>query len=174
MSNNARYFCDGPEGHFYCDDLEMARKLVNMIELYDDDWTITELPLNGFDELPPTVLTNPYTGQPRDYRDVESDPAGVLIVEPGAPMMATVPLKPTPAMVKAFCEAEGFYAGYDAMLAAAKQSDGNMTFNFTLQKATEDARKAVQFYYTYSDYEIDASIVTNLLDAIEKSNIPKS
>lgn len=34
------------------------------------------------------VLTNPYTGQPRDYRDVESDPAGTLIVEPGKPLEA--------------------------------------------------------------------------------------
>lgn len=34
------------------------------------------------------VLTNPYTGQPRDYRDVESDPAGTLIVEPGKPLKA--------------------------------------------------------------------------------------
>ena len=34
------------------------------------------------------LLTNPYTGQPRDYRDVETDPAGVLIVEPGAPLKA--------------------------------------------------------------------------------------
>jgi hypothetical protein len=32
------------------------------------------------------VLTNPYTGEPRDYRDVESDPAGTLIVEPGEPL----------------------------------------------------------------------------------------
>lgn len=27
-------------------------------------------------------LTNPHTGQPRDYRDVESDPEGLLIVAP--------------------------------------------------------------------------------------------
>lgn len=33
-------------------------------------------------------LTNPHTGTPRDYRDVESDPAGVLIQEPGAPLYA--------------------------------------------------------------------------------------
>jgi hypothetical protein len=34
------------------------------------------------------LITNPYTGTPRDYRDVESDPAGVLIQEPGAPLRA--------------------------------------------------------------------------------------
>jgi len=37
------------------------------------------------------MLTNPYTGTPRDYRDVESDPAGVLIQEPGAPLRAAPP-----------------------------------------------------------------------------------
>lgn len=37
---------------------------------------------------PAAMLTNPHTGEPRDYRDVESDPAGVLIVEPGAPLRA--------------------------------------------------------------------------------------
>jgi len=37
------------------------------------------------------LLTNPYTGTPRDYRDVESDPAGVLIQEPGAPLRAAKP-----------------------------------------------------------------------------------
>lgn len=37
------------------------------------------------------MLTNPYTGTPRDYRDVESDPAGVLIQEPGAPLRAAAP-----------------------------------------------------------------------------------
>jgi hypothetical protein len=37
------------------------------------------------------LLTNPYTGTPRDYRDVEDDPAGVLIQEPGAPLRAAKP-----------------------------------------------------------------------------------
>lgn len=32
------------------------------------------------------VLTNPYTGKPRDYRDVNSDPRGVLMVDPAAPV----------------------------------------------------------------------------------------
>lgn len=36
-------------------------------------------------------LSNPYTGDPRDYRDVESDPSGVLIREPGAPLRAATP-----------------------------------------------------------------------------------
>lgn len=34
------------------------------------------------------VLTNPYTGQPRDYRDVESDPEGTLMADPTQPLLA--------------------------------------------------------------------------------------
>lgn len=40
------------------------------------------------------VLTNPHTGTPRDYRDVESDPEGILIAVPGEPLR---PYKPTAA-----------------------------------------------------------------------------
>jgi hypothetical protein len=29
------------------------------------------------------VLFNPYTGEPRDARDIQSDPQGILIVPPG-------------------------------------------------------------------------------------------
>lgn len=36
----------------------------------------------------PVVLRNPYTGELRDIRDVESDPAGTLIVKPGEPLKA--------------------------------------------------------------------------------------
>lgn len=32
------------------------------------------------------VLTNPHNGEPRDYRDVNSDPEGKLIVAPGEPL----------------------------------------------------------------------------------------
>lgn len=37
-----RYLCDGPEGHFFCDDLKLARGLVNAYDK-DDDWTITDM-----------------------------------------------------------------------------------------------------------------------------------
>ena len=39
------------------------------------------------------VLFNPYTGQPRDVRDVQSDPQGILIVPPGKVEMRAA--KPT-------------------------------------------------------------------------------
>lgn len=42
-SHLGRWFCDGPNGHFWSDDLETARRLVNMIDK-DDDWTVTEVP----------------------------------------------------------------------------------------------------------------------------------
>ena len=51
----------------------------------DDKPATATAPVDG------AVLTNPYTGQPRDYRDVESDPAGTLIVEPGKPLKAASP-----------------------------------------------------------------------------------
>lgn len=41
-SGRGRYFCDGPEGYFFCDDLQLARDLVNGYDT-DEDWTITDL-----------------------------------------------------------------------------------------------------------------------------------
>jgi hypothetical protein len=38
----ARYFASGPQGHFFADDLQLARDLVNLYDK-DDDWTITDL-----------------------------------------------------------------------------------------------------------------------------------
>lgn len=45
----------------------------------------------------PVVLRNPHTGVLRDSRDIESDPTGVLIVEPGAPLHAAPSLEAQPA-----------------------------------------------------------------------------
>ena len=47
------------------------------------------------------VLFNPYTGEPRDVRDVQSDPQGILIVPPGkvemvAAQPAQEPVNPYP------------------------------------------------------------------------------
>lgn len=36
----------------------------------------------------PPVLFSPYTGEPRDARDIASDPRGILIVPPGAALAA--------------------------------------------------------------------------------------
>ena len=41
------------------------------------------------------VLFNPYTGQPRDVRDVQSDPQGVLIVPLGKVEMQTSAPRPS-------------------------------------------------------------------------------
>jgi hypothetical protein len=44
------------------------------------------------DQYAVPVLFNPYTGQPRDVRDVQSDPQGILIVPPGkVEMLAAKP-----------------------------------------------------------------------------------
>ena len=37
------------------------------------------------------VMFNPYTGEPRDVRDVQSDPQGILIVPPGKVEMLAAP-----------------------------------------------------------------------------------
>ena len=37
------------------------------------------------------ALFNPYTGEPRDVRDVQSDPQGILIVPPGNVDMLSAP-----------------------------------------------------------------------------------
>ncbi|GEM_PF-4456393 len=34
------------------------------------------------------VTHNPYTGAPRDPRDIKSDPSAVLCVKPGVPLVA--------------------------------------------------------------------------------------
>lgn len=44
------------------------------------------------DQYAVPVLFNPYTGEPRDVRDVQSDPQGILIVPPGkVEMLAAAP-----------------------------------------------------------------------------------
>lgn len=40
------------------------------------------------------VMFNPYTGEPRDVRDVQSDPQGILIVPPGKVEMLAAPTQP--------------------------------------------------------------------------------
>jgi hypothetical protein len=42
------------------------------------------------------VLFNPYTGEPRDVRDVQSDPQGILILPPGRVEMLAAPQAQTP------------------------------------------------------------------------------
>jgi hypothetical protein len=59
--------------------------------LYSRQESPTMVPLYAAPQPQAALLTNPYTGTPRDYRDVESDPAGVLIQEPGAPLRAAPP-----------------------------------------------------------------------------------
>ena len=49
-AGSTRYLCDGPNGYFYTGDMEIARRLVNIIDpapTAEGDWTITD-------------LTNPY------------------------------------------------------------------------------------------------------------------
>src|SRR5690606_37499250 len=53
------------------------------------------------------TLSNRWTGKPRDYRDVDSDPEGVLCVDPGAPLKAA-------AEVEGLTTKQAWWAGYRA------------------------------------------------------------
>lgn len=50
------------------------------------------------DQYAVPVLFNPYTGEPRDVRDVQSDPQGILIVPPGKVHMLAAPQPLQPAV----------------------------------------------------------------------------
>lgn len=52
------------------------------------------------------VLFNPYTGEPRDARDIRSDPQGILIVPPGADLHAAHPQDKQPDVADSRTEAE--------------------------------------------------------------------
>lgn len=43
-----------------------------------------------------TMLFNPYTGKPRDPRDIASDPFGTLMIDPDAPLRAASPVVAQP------------------------------------------------------------------------------
>lgn len=40
--DRTRYLCDGPEGHFWVSDIEVARRLLDIIDPDGEDWTITD------------------------------------------------------------------------------------------------------------------------------------
>src|SRR5688500_643790 len=48
----------------------------------------------------PPVLFNPYSGEPRDARDIHTDPQGFLIVPPGADLLAATPTAPAASPAK--------------------------------------------------------------------------
>lgn len=37
------YFCDGPEGHFFTNNLEAARHIVDILDPEKEDWTVTSV-----------------------------------------------------------------------------------------------------------------------------------
>lgn len=60
-----------------------------------------------------TMLFNPYSGRPRDPRDIQSDPEGILMLDPDEPLLAAAPTPPAEAasaqreaMLDAMCHAE--------------------------------------------------------------------
>ena len=53
------------------------------------------------------TLSNPWSGKPLDYRDVDSDPEGVLCMKPGAPLKVAT-------SVEGLTTKEAWWAGYRA------------------------------------------------------------
>ena len=52
-----------------------------------------------------TVMFNPYTGTPRHPSDIASDPEGLLILEPGAPLRAATQWRSAYSECAAACDA---------------------------------------------------------------------
>ncbi|MBP6563978.1 MAG: hypothetical protein KA200_00035 [Burkholderiales bacterium] len=71
----------------------MTEPLMSDDELLAAYWGVdratTPRHVDGLRAVP--VLFNPYTGEPRDVRDVQSDPQGILIMPPSAQMLAAAP-----------------------------------------------------------------------------------
>lgn len=61
----------------------------------------------------PVVMFNPYTGKPRHPLDIQSDPGGLLILEPGAPVISALK------RLSFAAQTTGGTAGLDAELQAA-------------------------------------------------------
>lgn len=61
-----------------------------------------------------TMLFNPYSGRPRDPRDIQSDPEGILMLDPGEPLLAAAPTPPAEAVTDAMQSAGE--AAYDKVL----------------------------------------------------------
>lgn len=64
-------------------DKRILQATIEFSDLLDIQEKMSRLPAPTDQDHPP-VLFNPYTGKPRDPRDVSSDPQGVLIIPPGA------------------------------------------------------------------------------------------
>jgi hypothetical protein len=95
------------------------------------------------------VLTNPYTGKPRDWRDVESDPSGILIHD-GGPLPAA-PQPPAQEQVWRYrfrdSESGGWhdwrYSESEPALTPITIGKTEVEGPFTRAAGAEDARDAV-------------------------------
>mgnify|MGYP000370143656 CR=1 FL=1 len=63
-----------------------------------------------------TMLFNPYSGRPRDPRDIQSDPEGILRLDPDEPLLAAAPTPPAEAVTCSNAALQAFqrFADYDA------------------------------------------------------------
>lgn len=64
---------------------ELEQDIAGTLDRCADELDAALAAMGGQGEV---LLTNPHTGTPRDYRDVESDPNGILIHKAGEPLQA--------------------------------------------------------------------------------------
>ena len=87
------------------------------------------------------VMFNPYTGEPRDVRDVQSDPQGILIVPPGkVEMLATSPAQAAESVLEDAARYRWLREGNDVKHGAAWHVAVNL-YGYEWDAAIDAARK---------------------------------
>ncbi len=99
------------------------------------------------DQYAVQVLFNPYTGEPRDVRDVQSDPQGILIMPPGKVEMlaAKKNLEPKLWLWKNFVDGRQEYWAFDNLYPINMNDDDPQTLGepcgYALLKPSRNGRK---------------------------------
>ena len=102
------------------------------------------------------VMFNPYTGEPRDVRDVQSDPQGILIVPPGkVEMLAVAPTPPAQAADSVLKDAARLER--ERICAAIKAEDDYCVDQGDYMLDSDDCIKIVRGEWVRPDFAIDTA-----------------
>lgn len=67
-------------------------RAARLVEQMEQDGIVSPYRQNGMRDVlaknREAMLVNPYTGEARDIRDVDSDPFGLLVIDPSKPLIA--------------------------------------------------------------------------------------
>lgn len=134
-----RYFCDGPEGHFWCDSLTHARKFVDAVDA-DHEWTITTVAPPAADAaLADTQRAIIEAAERRGYeRGLEEEAAAAV---PDG--YALVPVEPTQGMLAAAADE------------VAKHSTQDCYEHFLAYSGLEDSPWIKYAYFHGADVGLD-------------------